>query len=255
MKILPAERKRKIVKKVTEKGAVTTSELSKLFSVSLITIRNDLQELAQKGFLVRTHGGAVSKSTTSSESPHQEKELRHTKEKKRIGEKAASLIKTKSTILLGAGTTTLQMVPYLGNKDRVTILTNSLDIAFALSRVPSIEIAVIGGTLRRVSYAMVGPAAERYFDDIFVDQLFMGVHSISLDHGLTEPNLAEAKVYKLMLRIAHQKIVLVDHSKFGTFAHAKIADLHDVDIIVSDNKLEKSYEEAIADQGVKVITV
>lgn len=253
--MLPAERRRRILEEVERRGAVRTSELSELFSISPITIRHDLRELARKGLLVRTHGGAVSRGQSSLEFSHDEKALRNIEEKKRIAEKAAAMIADGSTVFLGPGSTTLQMIPHLYDKKDLTVITNSLNIAMELARIPTLEVEVVGGVLRRVSFALVGPLAERCFEDFFVDQLFFGVHAVSLEHGLTEPDIGEAKLYKLMLRCAHRRIVLADHSKFRKFAHAKIADLADINTIITDNLVDEGYIEAIRDLGVEVVVV
>ena len=100
---------------------------------------------------------------------------------------------------------------------------------------------------------MVGPLAEQCFENIFADQLFMGAHSISYHHGLTEPSLDEAKIYKLMLNISRETIVLADHTKFRTFAYAKIADLDKVDMIITDDQLDTGYLGAIRALGADVM--
>ena len=246
--MLPKLRKRKILDILQEKESVKTGELSEKFSVSEITIRKDLDELAEKGALERTHGGAVAKASTLFEPTHSEKKFVHIDEKKKIGEKAASLVKEKTTICIGTGTTTMQMIKHLDGINDLSIVTNSLNNGYRLSKIENINLSIIGGNVRRKSYALVGSEAEDYFKKIYCDQLFLGVNGISVNHGLTTPTLAEANVNRLMVQASERVTILADHSKFGTVVHGKICELDEVDNIITDKGLPQEKYESIKDK-------
>lgn len=253
--MLAKQRRRKIASIVREKGEATTSELSERFSVSEITIRKDFEQLAEEGLIERAHGGAVKRESTVSEPSHEEKALAHIKEKERIGKKAATLIEDDSTILLGNGTTTRQIIPHLQGKDNLTVLTNSLNNALEILDLPDVALSVIGGDARKKNYALVGPLAEECFNHIYVDQLFLGVDGISLEQGLTTPTLTEAKVCARMIEVAKEVIIAADHSKFGRVVHGKIADLDVIDYIVSDADLQQELRKVIEQLGIKYVPV
>ena len=247
-KMLPKLRKRKIMDLLQEKESVKTGELSDKFSVSEITIRKDLDELAEQGALERTHGGAVAKASTLFEPTHGEKKLVRIEEKRRIGKKAASLVKEKTTICIGTGTTTMQMIEHLDGIRDLSVVTNSLNNGYRLSKLENIDLSIIGGDVRRKSYALVGTAAEDYFKKIYCDQLFLGVNGVSVEHGLTTPTLAEANVNRLMIEASEEVTILADHSKFGTVVHGKIGDLDEVDNIITDTGLSQEKYESIKDK-------
>jgi DeoR/GlpR family transcriptional regulator of sugar metabolism len=248
--MLAEQRRRKVLDILQEQGAVTTAELSKIFSVSEITIRKDLDRLAERNLLLRTHGGAISLESTAFEPSHSEKELVYIKEKKRIGKKAATLIKDNSTIFLSTGTTTAQIIPYLKDKKNLNVITNSLVNGYELAKLPNVAVTIIGGNLRRRSFALVGPLAEESFANIYVDQLFLGVNGISRQHGLTTPNISEAKVCRLMVDIAREVIVVVDHSKFGKVTHSRIGGIDLIDVIVTSKEVEPKFKKEFKNEDI-----
>ncbi|MFP4646689.1 MAG: DeoR/GlpR family DNA-binding transcription regulator [Candidatus Acetothermia bacterium] len=253
--MLAKQRRRKIANIVREQGEATTSELSERFSVSEITIRKDLEKLAEQGLIERAHGGAVKRESTVSEPSYEEKASAHMEEKKKIGEKSATLIEEDSTILLGNGTTTMQMIPHLQGKDNLTVLTNSLNNAMEIFDLPDVKLSIIGGDARKKNYALVGPLAEECFDHIYVDQLFFGVDGISFEQGLTTPTLMEAKICEKMIEVSNEVILVADHSKFGRVVHGKIADMEVVDSMVTDANLEEDSLKFIKDLEIDYVQV
>ena len=253
--MLAKQRRRKIANIVREQGEATTSELSERFSVSEITIRKDLEKLAEQGMIERAHGGAVKQESTVTEPSHEEKASARMDEKKKIGEKAATLIEEDSTILLGNGTTTSQIIPHLQGKENLTAITNSLNNALKIFNLPDVRLSIVGGDARKKNYALIGPLAQECFNHIYVDQLFLGVDGISLEQGLTTPTLMEAKICEKMIKVAEEVIVVADHSKFGRVVHGKIADMDAVDRIVTDANLEEDSRRVLEELKVEYIQV
>lgn len=241
--MLAEERRRKILEILEEKGVVKTSNLSDKFSVTDITVRKDLDKLAKRGELERTHGGAISTDeSTAFEPSHDQKAMVNMEEKKAIGRKAATLIKENTTIFLSTGTTSMQLIPHLKDKEDLDLLTNSLNCGYELSKVPDLDFSIIGGDFRRKSFALVGPIAQESFKYIYVDQLFLGVNGISKKYGITTPTMAEAKVCRSMIDVSKEIIVVADHSKFGEVVHGKISDIDVIDTIVTDSKVKEKYK-------------
>lgn len=254
-RILAEQRRRKILKLLEEKGGVKTSKLSSRFSVSEITIRKDLDRLQEKGRLKRTYGGAVKKESTFFEPSHDEKALVNMSAKKEIGKKVATQIDNNTTVFLGTGTTTMQIIPHLDEKKDLRVITNSLNNGYKLAKSTEVDFSLIGGDFRSKSYALVGPMAEENLNDIYVDQAILGVNGISFKEGLTTPSPREAKICKKLICKAKSLVVAVDHTKFGKVVHSKIADVEEVDLLVTDDSVGEEYRKKFKELDLNWIEV
>lgn len=241
------ERRLKIAEIISKDKSISVSELSKLFNVSESTIRRDLHVLEEKGFIQRTHGGAILKTGTHYEPAFFEKEEVELEAKRKIGKIAASLIEEGDTILLDSGTTTLEIARNLKNM-RLTVVTNSPLIAIELSKYEDIELIVTGGIQRWRTKALVGPIAEMVIKQFKVDKAFIGTNAISFEDGLMTPDLIEANTKKAMIEVASEVYVVADHTKFGKKSFVKFADLKDITAIITDDEIDyevvKKYEQA-----------
>jgi len=253
--MLTEQRRRLILERLRERGVVRTSELSELFSVSPMTIRNDLNALAKEGELIRIHGGAIAKDPVAAEPSYHEKENRNLEEKRRIGRLAARLIEEGMAVFIGNGTTTMQIVKHLPRDIRFRAFTNALTHAVELARLPEVEVYVIGGYLRGVSYAMVGRLARQALDGVYFDFAFLGANGVSLEHGVTIPALEEAETAAEVVRHARRIVLVADHSKFGVVTHGKIVDLKDVDILITDSAASAEWRDHLAELGVELMLV
>ncbi len=261
--ILAEERRRKILERIEEEGTVKTSQLARAFSVSEVTIRRDLQELTKEGKLEKVHGGAVAKEKDFESSYHgetitfepsfQEKSEVNREEKRSIGKKASTLIKDGSSVFIGTGTTTMQIVKNLNVKKGLTIVTNSLNHGLELTRTPEVEVLMTGGELRSNTSALVGPIAKHSLDELYVDTMFLGVNGISIEQGYTVPSLREADMARRVTKMSNEVIIVADYSKFGKVSHAKIGSIDDVDTIVTDDGLGSSYQTRLSEVGVELL--
>ncbi|MBS3995177.1 MAG: DeoR/GlpR transcriptional regulator [Alkaliphilus sp.] len=246
------ERRSRILEILEGKNRITVIELTESLKVSDSTIRRDLQDLEQAGLLKRTHGGAVKWEHTGFEATMAEKEESNIDEKRYIGEKAAALIEDNDTIILDAGTTTLEIAKHIKAKN-ITVLTNSILIALELSKHKDIEIVIIGGNARKQTLAIVGPFADMIIQNFRVDKAFIGSNSITLQDGCTTPNILEAHTKKTMIRSAKEVYIVADHSKFGKVSFASIAKLEDIDAIITDTNIDKQTVERFRQEGVEVL--
>jgi DeoR/GlpR family transcriptional regulator of sugar metabolism len=251
--LLGEQRRRLILEKLKRQGVVKTSELSELLSVSPMTIRNDLNALAKEGKLIRIHGGAAVKDWVTSEPSYQEKASLNIAEKRRIAQRAAELLKEGMAVFIGNGSTTMQLVQALPAGLHLRVFTNALNHALELTRVPGVDVYVIGGYLRGVSYAMVGPLAKRSLGDVYFDIAFLGANGISPEHGVTIPSLEEADTAAEILRHARRRVILADHTKFGVVTHGKIADLSQVDAVITDSGLKPELRRLFSEVDVEII--
>lgn len=253
--MLAAERYEKIVSLVNQRGAIRVSELSGIFQVTEETIRRDLDRLEQAGRLSRSHGGAVSiKDDQQPEIPYFEREITNAEEKKRIAQAAIERIGLKDRILLDASSTAWYMAAEVPDLP-LTVLTNSIKVATELSNKERIEVISTGGILAHRSLSFVGPLAERSLDTYHVDKFFLSCKGVHLDRGISESNELQARIKERMIRMADEVILLVDSSKFGVQAFTHVADLSEINVIITDRRIAKETLEQLQDRGISVITV
>lgn len=252
--MLVAERYKKIVSLVNERGAIRVTELSKIFQVTEETIRRDLDRLEQAGLLRRSHGGAVTVQDEHSEIPYFEREITYAEEKKRMAQAAIRLIEPKDRIILDASTTAWYMAAELPD-EQLTVLTNSIKVTTELSSKERIEVISTGGTLASRSLSLVGPLAERSLEAYHVSKVFMSCKGIHLERGISESNELQARMKEKMISIADQVILLADFSKFGFMAFKHVADLTAVDVMITDGRIPEEMLRQLQEQGITVITV
>ncbi|WP_424766830.1 DeoR/GlpR family DNA-binding transcription regulator [Paenibacillus sp. sgz302251] len=252
--MLVAERYDKIVQLVNERGSIRVTELSEQCQVTEETIRRDLDRLEQAGRLRRSHGGAVSVKDQQPEIPYFEREVTQADEKKRIAEEAVKLIKPKERILLDASTTAWYMAASMPDIP-LTVLTNSIKVAMELSSKGKIEVISTGGILASRSLSYVGPLAERSLDAYHVDKVFFSCKGVHLERGISESNELQARIKHKMVGMADQVILLADSSKFGVQAFTHVADLSDVDAIITDRRLSRELLTQLQEKQITVTTV
>lgn len=250
--LFATERKRAILDWLTEKGKVKVVELSEAFDVSEPTIRRDIKELDEKGLLIRTHGGAIALEEREHEPSFHEKQDKFHKEKESIGKLAASLIKDGDTLLLDSGTTTLQIAKELNAKG-ITVVTNSLDIAYELEKKQEIEVVLTGGIMRWNTRAMVGAVADEALKRFHVDVAFLGTNYISIEGGLTTHNMMEATTKSNMIKIAKKVFVVCDHTKFDKTTFYQIASLDDLDGIITDSGMSQEMMQRYEQEDLDII--
>ncbi|CAM4242051.1 DeoR/GlpR family transcriptional regulator of sugar metabolism [Paenibacillus endophyticus] len=252
--MLVHERYDKIVQLVNERGSIRVTELSELCQVTEETIRRDLDRLEQAGRLRRSHGGAVSVKDQQPEIPYFEREIAQAEEKKRIAEEAIKLILPKDRILLDASSTAWYMAASMPDIP-LTVLTNSIKVAMELSGKEKIEVISTGGILASRSLSYVGPLAERSLDAYHVDKAFFSCKGVHLERGVSESNELQARIKHKMVGMADQVILLADSSKFGVQAFTHVADLSDVDAIITDRRLSQELLMQLKDKQITVTTV
>ncbi len=244
-----------ILEKLESMGQVDVTSLSKDLQVSEVTIRNDLKRLEQKNALIRARGGAIKVDRVGIDFTLSDKNKQHLDEKKRIGKLASSLIEDGDTIILDSGTTTMEIAKNLGPVADLTVITNALNIANQMAEHPKANIIVPGGFLRKNSLSLVGATAEESFKNYFCDKLFLAVDGISVNHGLSTPNVEEAHLNRIMMAISKQIIVVADSSKFHKRSFAFIAPVTEIDIIVTDPGIPAEEQKKLENAGIQVMIV
>jgi len=252
--MLAPQRQAAILERVRRDGGVRVSELARELGASDMTIRRDLEVLAERGLLAKVHGGAV--ATTVDEPEYTTKSTRQRTEKEAIASAAVRLVAPGSAVALSAGTTTAALAHKLVDVPGITVVTNSLPAAEVLHHSGRTDqTVVLTGGLRTPSDALVGPYADVVIRMTNVDVLFLGVHGMATRAGFTTPNILEAETNRTMLASARRMVVLADHTKWETVGIATIADLDDADILVTDAALPAPARSILAEHvGELIIT-
>lgn len=249
-----AERLGAILDELSEGGAVDVAALSRRLDASAATIRRDLVLLDTQRLLTRTHGGAVAHGVAY-ELPLRYKAGRHQDEKRRIAVQAASRVSEGMAIGLTGGTTTTEVSRAIVDVDRLTVVTNALNIASELAIRRNLKLVVTGGWARSESYELVGPLAEATLAGLQLDLACVGVDGISTRTGLTTHHEAEAHTNLTLMEHARRVIVVADGSKVGKAAFARIASVDRVSELITDRSADPVALEEIRDAGVDVTIV
>jgi DeoR/GlpR family transcriptional regulator of sugar metabolism len=249
MSALAPQRRAHIVEQVQLTGGVRVSELTRLFGVSDMTIRRDLDTLAKRGLVAKVHGGATRAERSTEEPAFASKAVRELTEKEAIAARAALLAQPGAAIALTAGTTTWALARHLVNVPQLTVVTNSGPVAEVLHGSERRDQTVIlTGGVRTPSDALVGPVAVATILSLHVDMLFMGVHGADARAGLTSPNLMEAETNRAFARGARHLVVLADHTKWGVVGLSQIVALSEVGTFVTDDGLDPDAQAVIANR-------
>lgn len=256
-RLLIEERRRRILNRLNEQERVTVGELADEFGISAVTIRADLDALDQRGELVRSHGGAVKRLNPQQDYPLKIKETLHHAEKVRIGQAAAQLIQSDQKIILDSGTTTAEIARQIKDAKlkALTVITNALNIAMELANLPQVSVIMLGGMLRQMSYSLVGPPAEQFLGDLNADHAFLGVDGLDPETGLSTPDVLEAKLNALMIRVSRQVTVVADSSKLGQRSLSLITKVENVHRVITDSKASGEIVAALQARGVEVVLV
>jgi DeoR family transcriptional regulator of aga operon len=255
-RLLVEERRRRILEILEAQERATVEELVDRFGVSAVTIRGDLDALTATGTIVRSHGGALRRVDASDE-PIIVKETLHHAEKTRIAQAALAMIRDGETIILDSGTTTVEVARQIRSSElrSLNVITNALNIAMELANLPHIRVIMIGGLLRQLSYSSVGPQAEQTLRGLYADKLFLGVDGLDPEVGLTTPDVLEAQLNALMIKVSREVIAVADSSKFGRRSLSVISTVTDVHRIITDDKVDPQLVAALRTRNIDVQVV
>jgi DeoR family transcriptional regulator of aga operon len=248
------DRREKIMNLLAEHGKVYVHELSELFGVSEVTVRNDLDQLEKKNHLIRARGGALKREgQVALDFNLSEKHKKNLEEKLRIGKVAARMIANSETVILDSGTTTAEIARNLSGTENITVITNAINIVNILIHNPGIKVIIPGGILRKNALSLIGPFASRNLKGLFVDKVFMGVDGFDTDLGAFTPNIEEAYLNQLMIDIAKEVIIVADSTKFNRKSLAHICPVNRIHTVITDEGLDPSARKKLEDQGVQVV--
>ena len=249
------DRRGQIISMLKKDGSVKVSVLTKLFGVSIETIRRDLEGLEEEGVLTRVYGGAVLNGRRSVEPLFRDRQVQNALEKEKIGRAAAALVEDGDVVGIDIGTTTTELARALLVRDvRFIAVTNSIPIAALLSESPKIEVILIGGRVRGHELSVGGHALTEANMRLFqTDKLFLGVGGITEKFGITDYREEETAFRRIGVERTKEVIALADHSKFGVTAMYHVCDPEKIDVVVTDGETGRGVLSALKAKGVRVI--
>lgn len=246
------ERQQAILADVIRAGRVTVAELSRQFGVSEVTIRSDLQALAGRELIVRTHGGAVPVINGMNDLALALRQQRQVQEKSRIGEAGAAMIADGDAIFLDASSTSLAIAQHLKEHRHLTVITNSLAVAQEMLDAPGATVVMLGGTVQRETASLIGTNGLALLDGFNIQKGFFGAHGISEPEGLTDVSAEVAAVKRPLVARCRQVIAVLDATKWGQAGVASFATLDQIDTIITDAAAPDEQIVAIEARGISV---
>ncbi len=256
VKKLPSAARQAVIRdRFAQEAGVSISDLAAEFAVSEMTIRRDLDALASRSQIQRTHGGAVLTERMMFEFDYRERREQNRAEKCAIAAEARKLVRPGQRLLLDNGTTTLELATLLKDAEDITVITPSLAVASELQHATDVEVILLGGILREGSPDLTGPVTEHCLEMFSADIAFQGADAIGSDGAIYNSDLRLARVDKTMRRIASRSCILADHTKIGRTELARSGTLADVDIFITDTAAPASLLRLYARLGPKILTV
>lgn len=250
------ERHEKIVELLLEQKSATVGEMSEKFDVSSVTIRNDLNQLAEQGRVERTHGGArLGDGRTRQEFSFITRRRINAAEKQRIGEMAASFVQSSESVLLDASTTALAVGRALKERTdlfNVTVVTTGIWTALEMLGAPHLEVVLTGGNVRNETGSIAGVVATDVLNRFHFHKAILGAWGLTLDGGLMDAPLVEVELKQAVLPRCQELIAVLDGSKFGRTSLATIAPISGISRIVTDESAPEDLLKKIGEQGVEI---
>ena len=235
--MLPNQRREKILELIREDGHAKVMDLSRIFKVTEVTIRQDLERIEKEGLIVREHGGAYLKDIDSNVRNFSLQNQENLAEKMAIAQKAVDFITDGDTIILDSGSTTTEIAKLLSGYRNLTVITNALNIALILGAQMGITVIVTGGEFKAPTLSLTGQKAADFFQSLHVDKLFLATAGIDLKSGLTYPGISDICVKRAMIESANETFLVADSTKIGKSSFASLGALSLINYLITDSKI------------------
>lgn len=241
--MLANQRRDKILELIREDGQAKVMDLSRIFKVTEVTIRQDLERMEKDGDIVREHGGAYLKNIDTNVRNFSLQNQENMDLKLKIAKKAIEFINEGDTIILDSGSTTTELAKLMENFNNLTVITNAMNIALILGANAGINVIVTGGEFKAPTLSLTGQKAADFFQNLHVDRLFLATAGIALKSGLTYPGISDICVKRAMIESANETYLLADSSKIGKNSFASLGALSLIDYLVTDSNIKSDDKE------------
>ncbi len=246
-----SRRQHSIMEFIRQHGSVQVDELSEHLKVTPQTIRRDLNQLYDLKLLQRVHGGAVINDTVENLG-HGARKMLMSREKDAIAQRAAELIPDHSSLFINIGTTTERVAEHLVDRQGMLVITNNINVANTLWPARGLEVMIAGGSIRHTDGGIVGSSPEEFVNRFKADYAVIGCSAIDPDGELFDYDLREVRVTQAIIRRSRAVIVVTDSMKFERHAPVRIADLADIDTLVTDSGLMPKARQLCANKNVRL---
>ncbi len=246
------ERQQHILQFIRYNKVVKLVTLTKEFNVSMETIRRDIQQLVQEKKIEKFYGGV--KYIEPVEGLMDNRLTQQLTEKIAIAKACASLVNNGDCIFIDSGSTTYQMTPFLLGKEKLTVVTNSLPVAFDLIG-SNIEVMIIGGRVRHSEKSVTSNDFLFHFDHLNINKAFICASGVTLEKGISDFSLEEAMTRKQLINISQTVYVATDSTKFNKDVAIQVCPLDEVDMILTDNGLPKETLHQFTEAGIQLKVV
>lgn len=253
--MLPNQRRDKILELLKEDGSAKVTDLARLFKVTEVTIRQDLEKLEAEDLIIKEHGGAYLKNVADQVQSFSLAHQENLDKKAVIAQKCLEYMEEGDTIILDSGSTTTEIAKKIKSSRlrNLTIITNALNIALMLGSEPSIEVIMTGGEFKPPTLSLTGQKAADFFKGLNVQKLFLATAGISLKTGLTYPSINDLVVKRAMIEAAEVTYLVADSTKIGKSALASLGALGLIDYIITDSGIEQKHLELFTSNDIEVI--
>jgi DeoR/GlpR family transcriptional regulator of sugar metabolism len=251
--MLANQRKDKILELLNEDGSAKVVNLAKLFKVTEVTIRQDLEKLEKEGLVLREHGGAFLKNIENQVRTFSLSHQDNLDKKELIAKKCLEFIDVGDTIILDSGSTTTEIAKKLKGIKNLTVITNALNIALMLGVEPGIEVIMTGGEFKPPTLSLTGQKAADFFNGLNVHKLFLATAGLSLKSGLTYPSISDLVVKKAMISAAETTYLVADSTKIGKSSFASLGALSLIDYIITDAGIQEKYKNLLNENEIELI--
>ncbi len=247
------ERQQKILEMLNNAGEVRVAELSRLFEVSEVCIRNDLSELEGKGMLSRVHGGAISAYEPYYNMSLAQRSTTNKEEKEAIALAIADMIHDNQSVMMNAGTTSLAVMRRLVGKKNITIITNSIVLALEGAKYNAFKIVLLGGEVDAEYQYVYGTLTMAQLDRYYADKFILSADGIDAEGGISTYYDQEADICRKMIKHAKTTVAALDHTKIGRIVLCNIGAASDVDCLVTNPAASKTALSELQGCGIKVV--
>ncbi len=252
--MLAIERKNEILSILQKEKSVLVADLSQKYHVTEETIRRDLDKLEKEGFVKKTYGGAVLNESTNIDLPFKIRERANKAEKTIIARLVTELIQEGESLIMDSSSTSLMVARGLKGFQKLTIITNSVEIMMELSGCRGIRLICTGGVMRDSALSLGGKGAEQMLRHYNADKAIMSCKGIDMEKGLSDSNELEADLKTVMAGCAGEIIWAVDSSKFDRVSFVKIMDLEPGSTLVSDKPVSAQWMEYLESRNIRFIS-
>lgn len=250
-----SDRRNRIVQMVNKDGVVRVADLSRIFEISEVTIRNDLGELEKMDMLERTHGGAIRTNKSYYRLTVQERLTTNKNEKIAIARHAASMVNEGDTVFLNSGTTSIYIAQHLKGIKNILLVTNSPMVAQELNYSGDCEIVLVGGSYNLPLSFTYGDDAVKQIASYHANKFFFACDGIGAFTGIMTYNMHEVYVNRKFMENSSAVVAVADYSKIGRLSRIVIDSVDCLDTLVTNASADMGELSAIREKGVEIIEV